>query len=132
MRLVDPRAARFEQGVIVVVLLAGFVFSQSWAIAVAFVLAALGVAMGERSPLHRLWDAVLRPRLHGTRPLEPEPVLRTQGLIIAGGLALATGVLLAGSVGLASLIAALVTLVALLGATGVVNVAAELRERRRR
>lgn len=131
MRLVDPRATRFEQGVIVVVLLAGFVFSQSWAIPVAFVLAALGVAMGERSPLHRIWDGLVRPRLSGSRPLEPEPVLRTQVLIIAGGLALATGVLLAGSVGLASLVAALVTLVALLGATGVVNLAAELRDRRR-
>jgi hypothetical protein len=117
--------------VIVVVLLAGFVFSQPWAIPVAFVLAALGVAMAERSPLHRLWDSLIRPRLPGSRPLEPEPVLRTQVLIIAGGLALATGVLLAGSVGLASLVAALVTLVALLGATGVVNLAAELRERRR-
>jgi hypothetical protein len=132
MRLVDPRAARFEQGVIVVVLLAGFVFSQPWSIPVAFVVAALGVAMGERSPFHRLWDRLVRPRLHGTKPLEPEPVLRTQVMIIAGGLALATGVLLAGSVGLASVIAALVTLVALLGATGVVNVAAEIRERRRR
>jgi hypothetical protein len=132
MRLVDPRAARFEQGVIVVILLAGFVFSWSWSIPVGFVVAALGVAMGERSPFHRLWDAAVRPRLHGTKPLEPEPVVRTQVLIIAGGLALATGVLLAGSVGIAALIAALVTLVALLGATGVVNVAAELRERRRR
>ncbi len=132
MRLVDPRAARFEQGVIVVVLFAGFAFSWSWSIPVAFVVAALGVAMGERSPLHRLWEAVVRPRLQGTRPLEPEPVVRTQVLIIAGGLALATGVLLAGSVGLAAVVAALVALVALLGATGVVNVAAELRERRRR
>lgn len=132
MRLVDPRAARFEQGVIVVVLLAGFVFSWSWSIPVAFVVAALGVAMGERSPFHRLWDSLVRPRLHGTEDLEPEPVVRSQVLIIAGGLALATGVLLAGSVGIAALIAALVTLVALLGATGVVNVAAVLRERRRR
>lgn len=132
MRLVDPRATRFEQGVIVVILLAGFVFSWSWSIPVAFVVAALGVATGERSPFHRLWVALIRPRLHGTEPLEPEPVVRTQVLIIAGGLALATGVLLAGSVGIAALIAALVTLVALLGATGVVNVAAEIRERRRR
>lgn len=132
MRLVDPRAARFEQGVIVVILLAGFVFSWSWAIPVAFVVAALGVAMGDRSPLHRVWHAAVRPRLGGTEALEPEPVLRTQVLIIAGGLALATGILLAGSVPIASLIAALVTLVALLGATGVVNVAAELRDRRRR
>jgi hypothetical protein len=131
MRLVDPRAARFEQGVIVVVLLAGFVFSQPWSIPVAFVVATLGVAMGERSPFHRLWDALIRPRLKGTRPLEPEPVVRTQVMIIAGGLALATGVLLVGSVGLASVIAAVVTIVALLGATGVVNVAAEIRERRR-
>jgi len=131
MRLVDPRAGRFEHAVIVVILLAGFVFSQPWSIPIAFAVAATGVAMGERSPLARLWFAFIRPRLPGGRHLEPEPVTQTQGLLVAGGLALATAVMLLGSVGLASVIAAVVTVVALLGATGVVNLAAALRDRRR-
>lgn len=132
MRLVDPRAGRFEQAVVAVLLLAGFVFSLSWTIPVAFVVAALGVAMGERSPLARLWHAVVEPRLRSRRPLEPEPVARTQSLVIAGGLAVATGILLAGSVGLAAVVAAVVAVVAVLGATGVANVATEIRRRRRR
>jgi hypothetical protein len=130
MRLVDPRAGRFEQAVVVVILLAGFVFSQPWAIPTAFVVAAAGVLMGERSPLIRLWRGLVLPRLHSRHQLEPEPVARTQALLIAGGLAAATGILLAGSVGLASVAAAAVTIVAALGATGVANVAAEIRKRR--
>lgn len=130
MRLVDPRAGRFEQGVIVVVLLAGFVFSSRWAIPAAFALAVLAVALGDRSPVVRLWHATLERRLGAPRRLEPGPVVRTQTLIIAAGLALATGILLTGSVGLASVVAALVAIVAALGATGVANLAAELRRRR--
>ncbi|MGZ4675831.1 MAG: DUF4395 family protein [Acidimicrobiia bacterium] len=130
MRLVDPRAGRFEQAVIVVILLAGFVFSQPWSVPIAFVVAALGVAMGDRSPVVRLWHRVFEPRLRSQPRLEPEPVARMQGLIIAAGLALATGVLLAGSVGLASLLAAVVALIAALGATAVFDLAAEIRKRR--
>jgi hypothetical protein len=130
MRLVDARAGRFEQGVVVVVLLAGFVFSWSWSIPLAMVIALLGTAFGDRSPLARLWLRVVAPRLRGGRTLEPVPVARAQGLLISGGLVLATFVLLAGSVGLASIVAAVVAIVAALGATGVANLAAEIRRRR--
>jgi hypothetical protein len=130
MRLVDARAGRFEQGVVVVVLLAGFVFSWSWSIPLAMVIALSGTAFGDRSPLARLWQRVFAPRLPGGRALEPVPVARAQGLLISGGLVLATFVLLAGSVGLASIVAGVVALVAALGATGVANLAAEIRRRR--
>ena len=130
MRLVDARAGRFEQGVVVVVLLAGFVFSWAWSIPLAMLVALLGTALGDRSPLARLWQRVVAPRLRGGRTLEPVPVARAQGLLISGGLVLATLVLLAGSVGLASIVAAVVAIVAALGATGVANTAAEIRRRR--
>lgn len=130
MRLVDARAGRFEQGVVVVVLLAGFVFSQPWSIPVAAFVAALGTVGGERSPITRAWTHVIAPRLPVARTMEPVAVARTQSLIVTGGLLLATLVLLAGSVGLASVLAAVVAVVAALGATGVISVAAELRKRR--
>jgi hypothetical protein len=132
MRLVDARAGRFEQGVVVVVLLAGFVFSQPWSIPVAAVVAALGTLLGDRSPVARFWTVVLAPRLKAGRTMEPVPVAHAQSLLITAGLVLATLVLVAGSVGLASVMAALVAIVAALGATGVANAAAELRKRRGR
>jgi hypothetical protein len=131
MRLVDARAGRFEQGVVAVVLLAGFVFSLSWSIPVAMVVALSGTALGERSPLARLWVTTLAPRLRARRTMEPVPVARAQSLLISAGLVLATFVLLAGSVGLASVVAAVVALAAALDATGVVNAAAEIRRRAR-
>jgi hypothetical protein len=132
MRLVDARAGRFEQGVVAAVLLAGFVFSFSWSIPVAMVIALSGTALGERSPLARCWLTVLAPRVRGGRTMEPVPVARAQSLLISGGLVLATLVLAAGSVGLASVVGAVVALVAALGATGVVNAAAEIRRRTQR
>jgi hypothetical protein len=131
MRLVDARAGRFEQGVVAVILLTGFVFSLSWSIPVAMVVALSGTAFGERGPLARFWVSVVAPRLRGGRTMEPVPVARAQSLLISAGLVLATLVLAAGSVGLASIVAALVALVAALGATGVANAAAELQRRRR-
>ena len=132
MRLVDARAGRFEQGVVAVILLTGFVFSLSWSIPVAMVVALSGTIFGERGPVARLWLAAIAPRLRGGRTMEPVPVARAQSLLISAGLVLATLVLAAGSVGLASIVAAVVALVAALGATGVANAAAEIQRRRRR
>jgi Domain of unknown function (DUF4395) len=130
MRLVDARAGRFEQGVVVVVLLAGFVFSQPWSIPLATVIALLGTALAERSPLARFWQRVVAPRLRAVRPMEPVEAARAQSLLISAALVVATLVLLAGSVGLASVVAAVAAVVAALGATGIMNAAAEIRRRR--
>ena len=67
MRLVDVRASRFEQAIVVVILLAGFVFRQAWSIPAAGIVAALGVLLGDRSPVLRLWNQVIAPR----RPPQP-------------------------------------------------------------
>jgi hypothetical protein len=129
MRLVDARAGRFEQGVVVVVLLAGFAFSQPWSIPLALVVALAGAALGDRSPLTRFWQRVVGPRLRADRPMEPVEAARAQSLLISAVLVVATLVLLAGSVGLASVVAALAAVVAALGATGIMNAAAEIRKR---
>jgi len=129
MRLVDARAGRFEQGVVVVVLLAGFVFSQAWSIPIAALVAGLGTVLGDRSPISRAWQRIVAPRLRVDRPMEPAEAARAQSLLIAAGLVVASLVLLAGSVGLASVVAAVVAIVAALGATGIMNAAAEIRKR---
>ena len=132
MRLVDVRASRFEQAIVVVILLAGFVFRQAWSIPAAGIVAALGVLLGARSPVQRLWYQLIAPRRPAPTSFEPAPIAQTQSMLIFAGLALATLVLLLGSVALASIIAAVVAVVAALGATGVVNAAAELRRRGQR
>lgn len=132
MRLVDVRASRFEQAIVVVILLAGFVFRQAWSIPAAGIVAALGVLLGDRSPVLRLWNQVVAPRRPPATTFEPAPIAQTQSMLIFGGLALAALVLLAGSVALASIIAAVVAVVAALGATGVMSTAAELRRRGQR
>ncbi len=130
MRLVDVRASRFEQAIVVVILLAGFVFRQPWSIPVATVAAASGLALGDRSPVSRLWHQVIAPRRPAATNFEPRPTAQTQSLLLTVGLVLATVVWIAGSVGLASILGAVVAVIAALGATGVVTVAAELRRRR--
>ena len=132
MRLVDVRASRFEQAIVVVILLAGFVFRASWSIPTAAAVALVGVAFGDQSPVVRLWNQAIAPHRPAATDFEPAPVARTQILLIAGALLIATLVLLAGSIALASIVAAVVAIVALLGATGVVNAAAELRRRAQR
>jgi hypothetical protein len=132
MRLVDARAGRFEQGVVAVVLLFGFVFSQAWSIPLAAAVAALSAGLGDRSPLSRLWQRFVTPRLRVQQPMEPVGAARAQSLLITALLVLATLVLLAGSVGLASVVAAVAAVVAALGATGLVNAAAEIRKRTNR
>ena len=131
MRLVDVRASRFEQSIVVLILLAGFVFGQAWSIPTAAVVAGLGLILGDRSPVIRAWNRVIAPRRPAGTNFEPVAVAQTQSMVLFAGLALATLVMLAGSVVLASMIAAVVAVVGALGATGVVNVATEIRRRSR-
>jgi hypothetical protein len=129
MRLVDPRAGRFEQAIVVVVLLAGFVFQQRWSIPIAAFVAGTGAVMAERSPLARFWNDVVAPRRPARSPFEPAAVAQSQSFLLFVGLALATLLMLADAIALASIVAAVVAVVGALGATGVVNAAAEIRRR---
>ncbi len=129
MRLIDVRAGRFEQAILVVILLGGFAFAVSWSIPTAAAIAAIGAVFGERSPLIRVWNELIARRVAAARSFEAANVARLQSLLIAAGLAVATGLLILGSVALASITAAVVAIVAALGAAGIVSLAAEIRHR---
>ena len=129
MRLIDVRAGRFEQAILVVILLGGFAFAAPWSIPTAAVIAGLGAVFGERSPVIRVWNELIARRVAPARTFEAANVARLQSLLIAAGLAVATGLLILGSVALASIVAAVVAVVAALGATGIVSLAAEIRHR---
>ncbi len=132
MRLIDVRAGRFEQAIIVVVLLGGFAFQQATAIAIAAVIAVIGAGLGDRSPIRRIWTDAIAPRRPGTGQLEPESVIRAQSVIIGAGLTLATLIVVAGSIALGSALAAVVAVIAACSATGLFTLAAELERRRGR
>ena len=129
MRLVDARAGRFEQAIVVVILLAGFVFQQAWSIPVATLFAGIGAVMGARSPLARFWNAVIAPRRPSRSPFEAAVIGARQTLLLFLGLTMATLLFLADAIALASIVAAVVAVVGALGATGVVNVSAEIQRR---
>ncbi len=131
MQLVDPRAGRFERGVVVVVLLAGFVFRTAWSIPIATVLAVVGSVMSEHSPMARAWTA-LGSRRRRPVTLVPAHTIQVECGLVAAFLLLACLLLLAGSVALAAIPAAVAAILAALGATGVMSPVAELRRRRRR
>lgn len=61
---VDAREVRFEQGVIAVALLAGFVFRVGWVLPGAALLVALGLAPGlPFRPLRWVYDRLVAPRV---------------------------------------------------------------------
>ena len=128
MHLVDPRAGRFERGVVVVVLLAGFVFRQPWSIPIA-------TLVGSRRRAHERTVSAgphLDCGVPRRRPvtLVPAHTIQVESGLVAAFLLVATLLMLAGSVALAAIPATIAAVLAALGATGVVSPVAELRRRR--
>src|SRR3954447_19143283 len=111
MRLVDPRVGRFEQAVVVVILLFGFVFQAAWTIPLASVVAALAALLGPRSPLARLWATAVAPRRPSRAPFEPAAVAQRQSFLLLVGLLLATLLFFADAITLASVVAGAVAVV---------------------
>ena len=74
-RPIDPRGPRFNQAVLTVALLAGFVFDARWVPALFAAVLFLGAAFGPRyGPVLRLYADVIRPRLGAPKELEdPRP-----------------------------------------------------------
>src|SRR4051794_34438634 len=101
MRLVDARAGRFEQAIVVVILLAGFVFQQAWSIPIAAVVAGIGALMGPRSPLARFWNGVIAPRRPSRSPFEAPTIGQRQTFLLFAGLTIATLLFLADAIALA-------------------------------
>ena len=126
MPAVDARILRLQQGVVTVVLLAGFVFSIEWLIPVAAVLPGLDAALGRSGPTSAFWRAVLAPRLGPSRNRDTTAAARFQALIVFGALVVATLLMLAGLDTLATLLAIVVAAVSAFAATGLFCLGAEL------
>lgn len=118
---IDPRGPRFNQTVLAIALLLGFVL-QVWAVAPIFaVVLFLGAAFGPRyGPFLRLYVEVIKPRLAPPRELEdprPPRFAATVGVIFLGA---ATIAFLAGATVVGWILALIVAALAgLAAATGI-------------
>jgi hypothetical protein len=126
---VDARIQRLEQGVVTILLLAGFVFSIPWMYPVAAALPLLDAALGRHGPTTAVWNAVLAPRLGTPRTFERAAGARAQYLVVFGVLVVATLLLLADLGSLATLLAVLTAAVSAAAATGLFSVGVELDKR---
>jgi hypothetical protein len=118
---------RFNQAVLAVALLVGFVFRATWVIPVWGVVLFLGAAFGARyGPFLRLYADVIKPRLSAPTDLEdprPPRFAATVGTVFLGAATLA---LLAGAGGLAWVLALIVAALAALAAVTGLCVGCEL------
>ncbi len=128
---VDARIQRLEQGLVTILLLAGFVFSVGWMYPVAGALPLLDAAFGPHGPTTAIWNAVLARRLGVPRTFEPAAAARAQYLVVFAVLVIATLLLLADIAGLATLLAVLTAGVTAAAATGLFSVGVELEKRNR-
>jgi hypothetical protein len=117
-RPIDPRGPRFNQAVLALALLAGFVFDWRPVVPMFAVVLLLGAAFGPRyGPFLRLYAAVIGPRLSPPRMLEdprPPRFAAALGVLV---LTMASLAFLAGAPGLAWGLALVVAALAGLSAT---------------
>jgi hypothetical protein len=115
---IDPRGPRFNQAVLAVALLAGFVLDWRPVVPVFLVVLLLGAALGPRwGPFLRLYAAVVRPRLGPPAELEdprPPRFSATLGVLF---LVAASVAFLAGSTAVGWALALLVATLAGVAAT---------------
>jgi hypothetical protein len=123
---VDARILRLQQGIVAVVLLAGFVFSIGWLFPIAAVLPGLDAALGQSGPTPTFWRIAIAPRVGPSRARETATAVRFQALIVFAALVVATLLLLAGLGTLATLLAIVVAGIGAAAATGLFCLGAEL------
>lgn len=120
---IDPRAPRFNQGVLTVALLLGFLLDGAWSgarlVAPIFaVVLFLGAAFGARyGPFLRLYAELIKPRLQPPAELEdprPPRFAATVGVLFLGA---ATVAFALGAVGVGWVLALIVAVLAGLAAT---------------
>jgi hypothetical protein len=117
---IDPRGPRFNQGILAVALLLGFVFDQRWVAPVFAVVLLLGAVSGARlGPFLRLYAVAIKPRLRPPRELEdprPPRFASAMGVVflVSATISFAAGAVVAGWV-LALIVAALAALSAITG-----------------
>ena len=108
-RSLDPRPARFEQGVVALVLLVGFTFQVELLIPAVTALLALSGALGpRRAPLPRLYAAVTGDRLEPPETLADAHTVRLTVTVQTGVLLAATLLVFLGVGGPAWFIALIV------------------------
>lgn len=128
---IDARISRLEQGLVTVILLAGFVFGLSWTILVAALIVAADAAFGASGPIPWLWHGVIEARVKPATIFEEPGAARAQALVTLGALFVATLLLLADAAGLAGVLAVVVAASSALATVGLFCVGCELYKRRR-
>ena len=115
---IDPRPLRFEQGIVAVLLLAGFAFRAELVIPITTVLLAISGAVGpEREPISRLLATGLSEHARPPTELVDRQTLRLAMLIETGFLLVAALIGFTGLEPLAWLVALVVAAVAIYDAT---------------
>jgi hypothetical protein len=130
----DPRALRFEQVVVTIALLAGFVFGIPLVIPVVAVLLAIALGAGSRANVFtRAHEAIFRRTLPPAAAVayEPPAVTRLTRLVEVGLLALGSLFVAFGVGALPWVFALPVAAITGLAATTGINLVARLNDRRR-
>lgn len=126
-RPIDPRGPRFNQAVLTVALLVGFVLDLRVVVPVFAVVLLLGAAFGPQyGPFLRLYSSVIRPRLAPPAHLEDPRPPRFAAAVGVAFLSASTLTFLAGGPGLAWGLALVVAALAGLAATTGICVGCEL------
>lgn len=124
---IDPRGPRFNQAVLAIALLGGFLLDWRVIVPVFAVVLLLGAALGPRyGPFLALYAKVIRPRLAPPRELEdprPPRFASSVGVVFLGAASLA---FLAGHAGIGWALALIVAALAALSATTGICVGCEL------
>lgn len=127
IRPIDPRGPRFNQAVLAVALLGGFVVDWRWVIPAWAVVLGLGALFGPQvGPFLRLYAELIRPRLGPPRHLEDPRPPRFAAAVGSAFLVAASVALLAGAPGVAWALAVIVAALAALAATTGVCVGCEI------
>lgn len=124
---IDPRGPRFNQAVLTVALLAGFVFDWKPVAPLFAVVLFLGAAFGSRyGPFLRLYAEVIKPRLGTPSELEDPRPPRFAAAVGVAFLVAATLTFLAGNGGVGWALALIVAALAGLAATTGICVGCEV------
>ena len=130
---VDARADRAAQGAVAVILLAAFVFRQTWVVPVLGVLVGAGAVFGPAgNPFHRLFAGIVAPRLSKPSDFEDAVTVRVQDVLAVALLGAATLALVVSLNVLCWIVALVEAGVAATAATTGVHVGIAVRDRIRR
>ena len=130
---IDARRVRFEQGIVAVAILAGFVFRVPVVLPFLGAVLAAGAILGPRAnPLHRIYDTILAPRLGPALHVDDPGEARFADVLGVAVLAAASICLLVGLGGLAWILALVQAVASALRATAGIHVGSPLYRRIRR